>query len=200
MRSLTDFLAGLPGIMPLKARKLVLEGGVLSTAERADIYTREGSWLDLVLEVGPDAAAAILAAYKDRRLPMKKGCTPMKAPAAEAYLAEGDKLREQLAQRRRREQAVKNPSLILESDLLDHRLIDSVFIANIGTGSGSMVLAGITVQKQVMGYKSNSGNSTGWRVRFDWTGSDGRPRYSETVPPEADNRRNDPNRDYGLHE
>lgn len=200
MRSLTDFLAGLPGIMPIKTRKLVLEGCLLSKAERADIYKRERSLLDTVLEVGPDAAAAILSAYKHGHLPMKRGYAPTDAPEAEAYLAEGDKLREQLAERRRREQAVKNPSLILERDLMDHRLINSVFIANIGTGSGSMVLAGITVHKQVNGYKSNSGKSTGWRVRFDWTGSDGQPRHSETVPPQADNRRNDPDRDWGLHE
>jgi hypothetical protein len=200
MHSLTDFLASLPGIMPIKARRLVLEGGVLSKAERADIYPRDRNWLDLVLEVGPDAAAAILLAYKDGRLPMKRGNTPTEAPAAGAYLAEGDKLRKQIAERRRREQAVKDPSLILESDLVDHRLIDSVFIANLGTGSGSMVLAGITVHKEVIGYKSNSGKSTGWQVRFDWTGSDGQLRHSETVPPEADNRRNDPERDWGLHE
>ena len=109
MRSLTDFLAGLPGIMPIKTRRLALEGGVLSKAERADIYTRERNWLDLVLEVGPDAAAAILSAYQKGRLPMKRGCTPTNAPEAEAYLAEGDKLREQLAERRRREQAIKKP-------------------------------------------------------------------------------------------
>lgn len=157
-------------------------------------------WLDLVLEFGPDAAAAILSAYKDGRLPMKRGCTPTDTPEAEAYLAEGDKLREQLAERRRREQAVKNPSLILERDLMDHPPTDSVFIANIGTRSGSMVIAGSTVHKQVIGYKSNSGKSTGWRVRFDWTGSNGQPRHSETVPPEADNRRNGPDRNWGLHE
>jgi hypothetical protein len=46
------------------------------------------------------------------------------------------------------QQRRKDPSLISESDLTNHRLIDSVFIANIGTGSGSMVLAGITVHKQ----------------------------------------------------
>lgn len=200
MRSLTDFLASLPGIMPIKTRRLVLEGGILSKVERADIYSRERSWLDLVLEVGPDAAAAILLAYKDGRLPMKRGNTPTDAPAAEAYLADGEKLRKKIAERRRKEQAVKDPSLILESDLVDHRLIDSVFIANMGTGSGSMMLAGITVHKQVIGYKSNSGKSTGWRVRFDWTGSDGQPRHSETIPREADNRRNDPDRNWGLHE
>ena len=156
--------------------------------------------LALVIEVGPDAAAAILAAYKDGRLPMKKGARPRDAPEAEAYLAQGAELRIQIAERERRERAVKDPSLISESDLTNHRLIDSVFIANIGTGSGSMVLAGITVHKQVIGYKSNSGKSTGWRVRFEWTGSDGQKRNSETIPLEADNRRNDPERNWGLYE
>lgn len=200
MRSLTDFLAGLPGIMPIKARRLVLEGDLLSAVERSDIRSRDRSFLDLVLEVGPDAAAAILAAYKDERLPMKKGAKPVDAPAAEAYLARADELRTQIAERERRERAVKDPSLITESDLTNHRLIDSVFIANIGTGSGSMALAGITVHKQVIGYRSNSGKSTGWAVRFDWIGSDGQKRHSETTPPEADNRRNDPDRNWGLYE
>ena len=72
MHSLTNFLAGLPGIMPIKARRLILEGDLLSKAERADIQSRDRSFLDLVLEIGPDAAAAILAAYKQGRLPMKR--------------------------------------------------------------------------------------------------------------------------------
>ncbi|MET3648939.1 hypothetical protein [Phyllobacterium ifriqiyense] len=200
MRSLTDFLATLPGIMPRKTRKLILDGNFLSETERADIHSRDGHWLDFVLEVGPDAASAILSAYMSGHLPMKRGSTPADASQAEEYLAQADKLREQIAQRRRRKQAVKNPSLILESDLEDLRLIDSVFVAHIGAGSGSMVLAGITVNKNVTGYQSNSGKNTGWRVRFDWTGSDGQPRHSETIPPEADNRRNDPDRDWGVYE
>jgi hypothetical protein len=131
---------------------------------------------------------------------MKRGERPTDAPMAEAYVAMGDEFRRQLAERRRKEQAVKDPSLIVESDLIDHWLIDRVFAANNGPGSGSMVLAGITVHKQVTGYRSNSGKSTGWHVRFDWTGSDGQARHSEIIPPEADNRRNDPDRNWGLHE
>ncbi|MDX8461977.1 hypothetical protein [Mesorhizobium humile] len=68
MRSLTDFLADLPGVMPRNARKLILDGSLLSQAERADIHSRDRSFLDLVLEVGPDAAAAILATYREGRL------------------------------------------------------------------------------------------------------------------------------------
>jgi hypothetical protein len=46
MRSLTDFLANLPGIMPIKTRRLVLEGDLLSAAERGDIRSRDRSFLD----------------------------------------------------------------------------------------------------------------------------------------------------------
>lgn len=200
MRSLTKFLTGLPGIKPIKARRLVLESDLLSKDERADIRSRDRSFLDLVLDVGPDAAAAILAGYKQGHLPMKRGEVPTDAPAAEAYVAMGDGLRQQIAERHRKERAVKDPSIIVEDDLADHWLIDRVFIQNIGPGSGSMVLAGITVCKQVVGYRSNSGKSTGWRVRFDWTSSDGKPRHSEISPPEADNRRNDADRNWGLYE
>lgn len=200
MRTLSSFLNDLPDIRPRKARTLILEGDLLSKEQRADIRWRDSSWLDTVLEVGPDAAAAILAAYKRAALPMKKGAVPTDAPSAEAYLAQREELKRQIAERTRREQAVKDPSLILESDLTNHRLIDSVFIANVGPGSGSMVLAGITVSKHVVGYKSNSGKSTGWRVRLEWIGSDGQHHHSEVVPPEADNRRNDPDRNWGLYE
>ena len=63
---------------------------------------------------------------------MNKGAVPANAPSAEAYLAQWEALKRQIAERTRREQAVKDPSLILDSDLTNHSLIDSVFIANIG--------------------------------------------------------------------
>lgn len=200
MKTLSNFLATLSGIRPIKARRLILDGGLLSENERADIHRRDTSLLDTVLEVGPDAAAAILAAYKAGRLPMQKGLRPTSAPDAEAYLATSDALRTQIAERRRQENAINDPSLILESDFGNHRLMDRVFFANVGPGAGSMTLAGITVTKTVIGYQSNSGKNTGWRVRLDWIGSDGEARRSESVPPEANNRRNDAARNWGLPE
>lgn len=58
---------------------------------------------------------------------MKRGAVPIAAPEAQAYLAQGGEQRRQIAERTRRERAVKDPSLILENDLTNHRLIDSVF-------------------------------------------------------------------------
>ncbi|WP_084302299.1 hypothetical protein [Bradyrhizobium sp. WSM2254] len=40
MHSLTDFPARLPGVMPIKRRRFVLEGDLLSAAEGADIRRR----------------------------------------------------------------------------------------------------------------------------------------------------------------
>ncbi len=200
MRTLSNFLAALPGIRPIKARRLILQGDVLSKEARADIYCRNMSLLDTVVEVGPDAAAAILAAYKSGALPMQKKSQPEPAPEAESYLARADEFRIEAAERRRKDLATKDPSVIVEADFTNHRLMDSVFFANIGPGSGTMVLAGIKVQKSVFSYRSNSGQSTGWLVRFDWTGSDGERHHCETVPPEASNRRNDPDRNWGLYE
>jgi len=156
--------------------------------------------LDTVAIVGPDAAAAILATYKNGRLPMQRGKKPANAPTAEAYLVKGKELRKEISERIRREKAIRDPSLIVESDLTDHRLIDAVFITNFGKGPGTMTLAGIAVSKTIAGYKTNSGKNTGWAVHFEWTGSDGRSRTTSRTPPEADNRRNDVKRDWGLHE
>ncbi|WP_377829289.1 hypothetical protein ACFKHW_04220 [Bradyrhizobium lupini] len=73
----------------------------------SDIRSRDRSFLDL-LEVGPDAATVILAAYESGRLPMKKGAKPADAREAETYLARSDELTKQIAERERRERAVKD--------------------------------------------------------------------------------------------
>ena len=198
MRSLTDFLADLPGIMPRKARKLILEGDLLGPDLKSDIHERGDSFIDFVLEVGPDAAAAIVAAYKDERLPMQRGALPSAAPRAEEYVAGGDELRAQIAEKKRCEDAIKDPSLIKESDLSDDRLIDRVFVEQLGLKPGTLILDGISVSKTLARYSSNSGKSHGWGVTFTWTGSDGVKRTSGRTPPEADNRRNDEERSWGL--
>jgi hypothetical protein len=199
MMSLTDFLAQLPGVQPIKARKLILSAGLLSKEQRADIYNRDRGAFDLVQLVGPDAAAAILSAYRAGQLPLAPGRKIAAASDAERYV-ESESARREADERTRRARAFDDPSLIVETDLEDHYFIDGVFLKHVGKGSKSMTLAGITVHKTLSGYKSNSGKSTGWRVRFDWVSSDGKPRRSEVAPPEASNRRNDPERDWGLYD
>lgn len=199
MLSLTDFLTLLPGIKPSSARQLILHGSLLAPDQRRDIRMRDRNVFDTVLEVGPDAAAAIVEAYKLSQLPMQKASfLPTVTPEIEAYLADAPRHRLEIAERRRLDQAVGDPSLLKESDLENFRLLDRVFFAIKGAGDGTLVLAGIPVTKSLVGYSSNSGKTTGWGVTFSWKGSDGRVRSIEKVPPQASNRRNDPERDWEL--
>ncbi len=198
MRSLTDFLKGLPGVMPRKAHSEVLHGNLLTETERADIHTRD--YLYATREVGPDAAAAILAAYRAGRLPMKAKAVPSDAPEAEAYLERRDALLAEIAERRRRDAALRDPSLVREADFSDESFLDAVFHRHVGEGTASMTLAGILVTKTLSRHPSNSGKTHGWAVTFSWTGSDGERRSSGREPPEASNRRNDSERNWGLHE
>ncbi|MBP2460474.1 MULTISPECIES: hypothetical protein [unclassified Rhizobium] len=201
MRSLTDFIKMLPGVKPRKTRSLILDGDLLSTAEKRDIFYRGDGIFDTVQVVGPDAAVAILLAYRENRLPMDQGENVREAPEAERYLEQSDTLRTQIAERRRRDACVKDISLVEERDFLDNRLLDRIFWANAPKGKGTLTLAGIAVTKTFHGYSSNSGKSTGYEVTFHWVGSDGEARSSGTgKPPEADNRRNDEDRNWGLHE
>ena len=109
-------------------------------------------------------------------------------------------LRKEIAERLRRERAIGDPSLIVEHDLTDHRLIDAVFINNFRQWSGHDDAGWHCSLKTIAGYRTNSGNDTGWAVHFEWTGSDGRSRTTSRTPSEADNRRNDAKREWGLHE
>lgn len=200
MLSLSNFLKALSGIAPLKARAAILTGDAITAEERKDIYLREHG-LYLVECVGPDAAAAILAAYQAGSLPMKKSSLqPALAPAAEAYLARDAELRAEIAERQRRDLAAKDPSLVLERDFWDHSLMNEVFFKGLGKGGGSMTLAGIAVTKSLLSYQSNSGKSTSWKVSFSWVGSDGKHHVNDNNPAFAANRRNDPDRNWGLHE
>ncbi|WP_061937548.1 hypothetical protein [Aureimonas sp. AU22] len=198
MITLTGFLSRLPGLRPLLARKAILSGSVLSREEKADIVARD-SPMDITLLVGPDAAAAILAAYRQGRLPMERGTEPQDAPGAEAYVSDVE-VRRRRDERKRRTDALRDLSLVREADLLDHSFLDALFVAHMGTGSGTMTIAGIPVTKSLSRYPTNSGKGSGWGVTLAWTGTDGQPRVSSTLPPEASNRRNDADQNWGLHD
>ncbi|MDW9928063.1 hypothetical protein [Sinorhizobium meliloti] len=201
MRSLTDFLKDLPGVAPRKAYALVKIGDLLAAELKRDLHPRSDSLFDLVTVVGPDAAAAILHAYKEGSLPMQRRRSVEEAPIAEAYVRDAEPLRELIDERKRRKCCLKDVSLVRESDFLDHRLMNRIFFEKLGAGPGKLTLAGIEVSKDIRGFSSNSGKTTGYDSTFTWTGSDGVPRNSGSGPPsEAFNRRNDEKRNWGLHE
>ncbi|WP_375590793.1 hypothetical protein ABWH89_09435 [Hoeflea alexandrii] len=178
-----------------------MDGDILTKEQKRDIFLRNRNLLDTVYLIGPDAAGAVLEAYRAGQLPMGRGESVQVAPQAEQYLENADSLREQIAERQRKEACVKDISLVEERDFSDSRLLNRIFFENSPKGQGTLKLAGINVTKTVHGYRSNSGKNTGYDVSFHWTGSDGQPASSGTgKPPEAFNRRNDEERNWGLPE
>ncbi|MFD1744486.1 hypothetical protein ACFSE1_03335 [Rhizobium helianthi] len=155
---------------------------------------------DDVLLVGPDAAAAILAAYQAGKLSMNKGAGVAEAPQAAEYVND-QVVKEQFRERRRKEACLRDISLVKERDFTDSRLLDRIFFAHAPKGTMRLTLDGIDVTKDVHGYRSNSRKNTGYEVTFYWTGSDGQQRSCGTgKPPEAFNRANDPERNWGFYE
>ncbi|MFB4373524.1 hypothetical protein RAC92_08080 [Agrobacterium sp. CR_3] len=135
MLSLTDFIAYLPGVKPKLARTAILEGDILSKEERRDIIYRNAYFADDVLVVGPDAAAAILAAYQAGKLLMTKGSSVAEAPQATEY-ANDAVVKERFRERRRKEACLKDISLVRESDFMDNRLLDRIFFAQAPKAAG----------------------------------------------------------------
>ena len=199
MMDLKNFLACLPGIKPLVTRRMILDGQILSPAQKADLHGRDAYFLDTVLMVGPVAAEAILKAYKAGRLPMIRARQrPSEAPRADAYVAEADRWIAELAEWDRRKRAIEDISLLRPTDLFDYRLLDEIFVRQIGLGRGTLILAGIEVTKSLLEFASNSGKSADWQVSFSWREAEGN---SQTITKESrysSNRRNDAERDWGL--
>ncbi len=196
MRSLNEFMKLFPGVRPRKASTFILNGGVLAEAARNDIHIHR-TWTHDKFLVGPDAASAITAAYLAGKLPMDRGRAVQPVTFLDKYV---ESARTQLAARKRREACIADPSLVSEDDLCDAFLIDAVFWRD-SKPRASMVLAGITVNKSVSRYRTNSGKNHSNEVTFHWVGSDGVARSSSKgEPSEKHNRRNDASRNWGLHE
>jgi hypothetical protein len=147
MRSLTDFLRWLPGVAPRKAYTLVMEGDLLSRELKRDLHPRNDSLFDLVTVVGPDAAAAILQAYKDGRLPMQRGKAVQDGPEAEAYLRDAEPRRDEIRERKRRKDCVDDIGIVRESDFLDHHFMNRIFYKNAGSGPARLTLPASTFRK-----------------------------------------------------
>ncbi len=82
----------------------------------------------------------------------------------------------------------------------NYRLLNDVFVANLGLGGGTkvMVIGGVEVSKTVRVRTSNSGKSRDSEVTFTYVDSDGETVVLEKESIYSGNRRNDANRNHGL--
>ena len=78
--------------------------------------------------------------------------------------------------------------------------LDDKFIKQFGTGEKTELIDGFQIHKSVTRYTSNSRKSSDWHVTYIITNPAGQTRKLEKNSIYSNNRSNDPDRNWGLHE
>lgn len=191
---------GIPMPYPPDPRQRELKLGVIITAAEIE----EGFTGDSPARVTPEGAALLLRLYDAGLFELKLSHAGRGDPAnLRAYAASRPAL---LALAIRNEEArrahavlVKHPERIAEADFT-YELLNHVFIEHYGLRGGTtrMEIGGLLVTKEVFTYPSNSGKSHDSKVTFSWVSQDGTTREFHKPSLFAGNRRNDPERNWGL--
>lgn len=217
--SLDKALKLLPGVKPRKASAMIKEAfhqlawnsHVNGSSETADIG---GSRLNLaeiehlviddnaVTKVSPAGAALLINLYRAGSFPMeRKSSLPAETPDLKAYADSESELQAKQAaadaEEARQKHLVDNPSEIAPSEFT-YGLLNDVFFRHRGAGSHSMAIGGVEVLKSVVTRSSNSGKTRDSDVSFTWTDAEGQKREISKQSRFADNRSNDPDRNWGL--
>lgn len=224
--TLIEALKCLPGVMPNKSKKLIdnaLEINLIpNSLAIADLCYRVGktellqeeyeaihiklySFYGTTIKISPRGAKVLMKLYRNRDLVMHKGKYIAEAPELQAYIDKEEFFKEEVDRLRRenerRKYLVENPDEIKESDF-SYSLLDDVFYHEFGAFQGhkTMTLDGIKVNKSVFVYQSNSGKTHDSEVTISWTDSKGKNHKLCKSSLYRENRRNDPDRNWGLPE
>lgn len=158
--------------------------------------------------VYPWAAEAFKRLYEGGALPMIKGRSPGTSDKIDAYIKEAEigfqqeeaeRLAE-IAKIKQRRDYIEHPDTVPEREFR-LSLLNDIFFKHKGGGSHTMMIGGLTVNKSLLGgYSSNSGKSRDWSYNYTWTSADGTKKVISRESDFQHNRRNDADRNYGLHE
>ena len=210
---------GLPGLKPNVSRSVLKELALRMSAEDIDQAELSGSTVtaselnELFHEtartgyvtevVSPAGARFLVRLYMAGSLPMKSRHSPT-APSSDlaAYCISEPALEAlqnvRVARRLAYEAKVANPQCITESEFT-WALLNSVFWAH-GKLLHEMVIGGVTVNKTVQRFASNSGKHDDFKVSFSWPSEDGKACEIEGYSKYEANRANDEKRNWGLYE
>jgi hypothetical protein len=158
--------------------------------------------------LSPKGAALMIRLYEAGLFDLQRKRDGLADPTAlRAYAASEPELRARTLQMRaatereraQRDHLIEHPHHVREEQF-DYRLLDQIFWKHCGPGSHTLWIGGLSVQKSVVSYTSNSGKSRDSEVVFSWVGSDGQAKEIRKPSAFAGNRRNDPDRNWGLPE
>jgi hypothetical protein len=88
----------------------------------------------------------------------------------------------------------------IDPEQFSYDLLERIFWQHHGKGAARLQIGGIVVAKQLILYFSNSGKTKDWKVIYSFTDANGERHEFVKESRHSSNRRNDPNRDYGLYE
>lgn len=159
-------------------------------------------------QTSPVGASMLIELYQAGALPSKG---PVLAPMEPllAYAAHALTISDIKAVRRQEQEEIdskllaklNDPASIPVSDFTYELLNRLFFFHHLkGVGDFNLDVGGISVTKTVLPYKSNSGKSVSYGVTFSWQSPDGVNKNLRSEAAFAGNRRNDPERNWGLHE
>ncbi|WP_152486599.1 hypothetical protein [Herbaspirillum frisingense] len=225
-----DAMDYLPGVQPIKARQLisvwqgeaidhhlfakkksvkpyVVSAGSLSFSEDDlnELIHNDGFSASTI---SPKGAGLLIRLYEENILPIKGKAGPV-SEVLIAYASEGQtfsdlrKLRVE-TERLKREVVIKkfeDLDSISDSDF-SYTFLDQLFFHHkkIGIGFSELVVGGIKVTKYVSKHYSNSRKNFDYAIKYSGTKNDGTPFVYEKPSRYAENRGNDPERNWGLPE
>lgn len=190
--------APVPGPPDPRQRELKL-GVIVTAAEVQGGFTGDDR-----ARITPEGAALLPRLYEAGIFELHRPRVGRGDPAKlRAYAASRPGL---LAQTVRNEEArcahealARHPERIAEAEFT-YELLNRVFIAHHGLlgGTTRLEIGGLLVTKEVFTYRSNSQKSRDSDVTFSWVSQDGTTRELHQQSRFAGNRRNDPDRNWGL--
>lgn len=169
------------------------------------MWITETTFWGATIRISPRGAKTLLQIYNNGDLILQKGKVISEASEIvdyinkEAYFKKKvDEMREKI---KRERMLIECPEKIKEEDFT-YELLDEVFYKVYGPirGEKTIILDGIKVTKVVSVYKSNTAKSQDSEVRIRWIDSNGKIHEYGKNSMHKGNRRNDPNRNWGLPE
>ena len=213
-KTLIAVLKELPNVAPNNAKKQIklafVEGEdafkqnfqigncTFNKEEIDEIYIRNLSYYGKTIRTSPAGAKILIDLYQKGLLIMKPNACVLE-PSTEIvnYAARSESYKKDCAEEARIKYLIDNPNKITEEDF-NYDILDRVISTQCGLGSHSLNIANIKVNKVVCSYKSNSGKTSDFEVTISWIGSDGMSHSLDKASQYKDNRRSDPNRNWGL--
>jgi hypothetical protein len=158
----------------------------------------------------PEDVAYLLELFRAGHLPFRKekgamtpeieayAATPIEALARRTVELREKEAAEQAAAKAARTTYLSNLAAIPESAFTYTLLNDIFFHHHPKGGEAVLEIGGVKVRKSLVPFRSNSGRLRDWDVRYSWEGMGGKPHEIRKESRFAENRRNDPARNWGL--